>query len=210
MRPKVIGRTCSTLAFAAIGALGCRPSILLADDPTVLVVFDSRTGNTERLARAVAEGVSHVEGVRGILRRRDEASDEEIRSSSGILLGSPVHWGSLSAETKAFLERVGDVLVRAKELGPESHEARERVRSAGAFVTGGSPSSGKELARLAILAAFLNMRFVVVGGEDGEGFGTLGAQATTGPSDPGVSEEELAEARRCGERFARVTLALVR
>lgn len=200
--------TFSFIVVALVRAEGLHPSIAVADDrPTVLVVFDSRTGNTERLARAVADGVSKVDGARAVLRRWDEALDEEFLSASGILLGSPVHWGSLSAETKAFLERVGDVLVRAKELGPDS---REKRRSAGAFVTGGSPSSGKELARLTILAAFLNMRFVVVGGEEGDGFGTLGAQATTGASDPGVSESELAEARRFGERFARVTLALVR
>jgi NAD(P)H dehydrogenase (quinone) len=208
MRGKTAVWTCWIAVVAGIGAAGFHPSIAsAADPPTVLVVFDSRTGNTERVASAVAEGVSKVDGVRSVLRRREDALDEEIRSASGILLGSPVHWASLSAESKAFLERVGDVLVRAKELGPGS---TERVRSGGAFVTGGSPSSGKELARLAILAAFLNMKFVVVGGEEGDGFGTLGAQATTGASDPGVSEAELAEARRFGERFARITLALVR
>jgi NAD(P)H dehydrogenase (quinone) len=195
-------------AVSLAGAWSASVSAAAAEEPpTILVVFDSRTGNTEHLARTVAEGVAKVDGVRAILKRRDEVLDEEIHSASGILLGSPVHWGSLSAESKAFLERIGEVLVRAKEIGPQS---KERARSAGAFVTGGSPSSGKELARLTILTAFLNMRFIVVGGEDEEGFGTLGAQATTGASDPGVSEAELAEARRFGERFARVTLALVR
>lgn len=188
------------LALAAV-AVSAEPLV-------VLVVFDSRTGNTEHLAQAVAEGVSKVEGVRTVLRRRDQVSDDEIRSASGILLGTPVHWGSLSAESKSFLERVGNVLLGAKEVGPESKQTLA-TRTAGAFVTGGSPSSGKELARLTILAAFLNLGFVVVGGEDAEGFGTLGAQATTGPSDPGLSEGELVEARRFGERFARVTVQLV-
>ncbi len=171
------------------------------------MVFDSRTGHTEKLARAVAEGIADVEGVVAVVRRRDEVEDEEILSSSGILVGSPVYWGNLSAESKSFLERVGQVLVEAKELGPGS---TPRIRSAGAFVTGGAVSSGKELARLSILAAFLNMRFVVVGGEEADGFGTLGAQATTAGSDPGVGEAEIEEARRFGRRFASMTLALVR
>jgi len=183
------------------------PSLVWGDETSVLVVFDSRTGHTETLARAVAEGVASVEGVRAVLRRRDEVKDEEILSSSGILLGSPVHWGTLSAESKSFLDRVGQVLVEAKELGPAS---TPKTRSAGAFVTGGAISSGKELARLSILAAFLNMRFVVVGGEEADGFGNLGAQATTAGSDPGVSEAELDESRRFGKRFASMTLALVR
>jgi NAD(P)H dehydrogenase (quinone) len=177
-----------------------------SDEPSILVIFDSRTGHTEKLAQAVAEGVNQVEGAVAVLRRREEVQDEEILSSSGILLGSPVHWASLSAESKGFLERVGQVLVGAKELGPESSP---RARTAGAFVTGGAVSSGKELARLSILAAFLNMRFVVIGGEEADGFGTLGAQATTAGSDPGLSEAELDEARRFGKRFASMTLALV-
>jgi NAD(P)H dehydrogenase (quinone) len=182
-------------------------ALALADPPSVLVVFDSRTGHTERMARAVAEGVAQVEGVQAIVRGREDVRDDEILSASGIVLGSPVHWASLSPESKSFLERVGKVLAEAKELGPGS---TPRTRAAGAFVTGGAVSSGKELARLAILAAFLNMRFVVVGGEEADGFGTLGAQATTGETDPGLSEAELEEARRFGKRFASMTLALVR
>jgi NAD(P)H dehydrogenase (quinone) len=178
-----------------------------AEDRSILVVFDSRTGHTEGLARAVAEGVARVEGAAAVLRRREEVADEDILAASGILLGSPVHWASLSAESKSFLERVGQVLVEAKELGQGS---TPRMRAAGAFVTGGAVSSGKELARIAILAAFLNMRFVVVGGEEADGFGTLGPQATTAGGDPGLSEAELEEARRFGKRFADVTLALVR
>ena len=191
------------LAFAAASA----PLPARSDEPAILVVYDSRTGHTEKLARAIAEGVDQVEGAIAVLRRREEVEDDEILSSSGILLGSPVHWASLSAESKVFLERVGKVLVEAKELGPGT---TPRTRAAGAFVTGGAVSSGKELARLSILAAFLNMRFVVIGGEEADGFGTLGAQATTAGSDPGLSEAELEEARRFGKRFASMTLALVR
>ena len=191
----------------ALALAAASPPPTPSDEPSILVVFDSRTGHTEKLARAVAEGVDQVEGAVAVLRRGEEVEDEEILSSSGILLGSPVHWASLSAESKAFVERVGQVLVEAKELGPES---TPRTRAAGAFVTGGAISSGKELARLSILAAFLNMRFVVIGGEEADGFGTLGAQATTAGSDPGLSESELEEARRFGKRFASMTLALVR
>jgi NAD(P)H dehydrogenase (quinone) len=192
------------LAFSLLGASA---SLAGGDELSVLVVFDSRTGHTETLARAVAEGVGSVQGVVALVRRQNEVKDDEILSSSGILLGSPVHWGSLSAESKSFLERVGQALMDAKELGPGSSP---KTRTAGAFVTGGAVSSGKELARLSILAAFLNMRFVAVGGEEADGFGTLGAQATTAGSDPGVSEAELEEARRFGKRFASMTLALVR
>ncbi len=58
---------------------------------------------------------------------------------------------------------------------------------------------------VAILAAFLNMRFIVIGGVDGTGHGTLGAQATFPSGKKAPSPQELEEARLSGQRFARVT-----
>ena len=69
---------------------------------------------------------------------------------------------------------------------------------------------GKDVARLSILSAFLTMRFSVIGGVDAAGFGTLGPEATTGETDPGIGEKEGEEAWRFGERFARFTRQLRR
>ena len=167
-----------------------------AEATRVLVAYYSDTGHTESMAKAVAEGVSSVTGVEAVLRHVTDVREQEILEADGILVGTPVHWGSLNARVKDFLDQVGRVL---------DEDVHGEGRTGGAFCTGGSVSSGKELARLAILAAFLNLRFVAVGGLAGDGFGNLGAQATTGPEDPGVSLDELDEARRSGERFARIT-----
>jgi NAD(P)H dehydrogenase (quinone) len=177
-----------------------------ASSARVLIVFDTRTGNTERFAGAVAEGARRVEGVDVILKKTSDVLDEELAGADGILIGSPVHWGNLSSATKAFLDRLGGVLRSKEELGPGS---RSRIRAGGAFVTGGSISSGKDLARLGVIASLLDMRFVIVGGEDEEGFGTLGAQATTGGAPPPLDEGELDDGRRFGERFSTITLRLV-
>jgi len=40
--------------------------------PKVLVLFDSRTGNTEAMANLVAEGVKEIEGVDVVVKRVDE------------------------------------------------------------------------------------------------------------------------------------------
>jgi len=69
-------------------------------------------------------------------------------------------------------------------------------------------ASGKEMARLSLIAAMLALRFVVIGGADEEGYGTMGPQATTATGDPGISNKELEEGRRFGERFARLTRQL--
>ena len=190
----------------SVSTVGLVP-VATGETASVLVVYVSRTGHTEELARAVFDGLTAVEGVEGKLRDVNDVTDDELIESSGLLLGTPVHYGSASREAHGFLERVGGVLVGAEELGPGS---TPKPRVGGAFVTGGSLASGKELARLDIVVALLNMRFVIVGGEEPDGFGTLGPQATTGERDPGLSASELAEARAFGRRFGAITLALVR
>jgi hypothetical protein len=64
------------------------------------------------------------------------------------------------------------------------------------------------MARMSAIAAFLAMRFVIVGGVNEEGFGTLGPQAATAGKPPGVNDRDRADARRFGERFARLTRQL--
>ena len=192
------------LAFFLLSSAVARasePAGQLAEAP-ILVVYESRSGHTKRFAEAVVEGIVSVEGTRVLARSVDEVEDTQILDAAGIVLGCPVHWGGASAGSKLFAERLGALLLREKQLG---EGATAPLRTAGAFVTGGAESSGKELARLDILASFLNLKFVVVGGEAADGFGTLGAQATTGPGDPGLSAEELDRARIFGRRFARVT-----
>jgi NAD(P)H dehydrogenase (quinone) len=147
------------------------------------------------------EGAARVEGVEVMLRATKDVSAEEILAADGLLVGTPVQWAGPAAEAKRFVDRVAEVLREAKGLEREG-------RTAGVFVTGGAPAAGKDLARLSLLAALLHMRFAAVGGIDAEGFGTLGAQATTGLLDPGLSPEELGEARATGERFARWTRAV--
>jgi len=181
-----------------------------ASPVTILIAYDSRTGNTETFARAVLEGVATVEGAIGVLRKQSDVEQADIADADGILVGSPVHWGNLSAETKGFIDQIGGVLASGGELGTDSTPANRTIRTGGAFVTGGSVASGKELARIGILTSLLAFKFVLIGGEDAAGFGTLGAQATTGPSDPGLSEAELAEARRFGARFTTLTKKLTR
>ncbi len=189
-----------TIVWTALTAL----TPIWAEEKTqavILVAYYSETGHTEALSRALVEGIESVEGVEAVLRTVSKASDEDIRRADGILVGTPVYWASLHARVKDFVDRVGQVL---------DEDTHGEGRTAGAFCTAGAIASGKELARLSILAAFLNMRFVAVGGLELDGFGNLGAEATTGPADPGLSEVELEAARRSGARFARITAQMRR
>jgi NAD(P)H dehydrogenase (quinone) len=167
----------------------------------ILIAYHSRTGNTEKMAAAVREGAAAVAGTEIVLRKVADVTADDIVKADGIVLGTPVEWGNLSAEAKRFIDRVGEALGKAGATYGEG-------RTAAVFCTAGSPSNGQEMARMGAIAAFLAMRFVIVGGVNEEGFGSLGPQAVTGGKPPGVNDRERAEARRFGERFARLTRQL--
>ena len=182
-------------------AVLCSAGSFAAPPVRILIAYHSETGNTEKMAASVREGAASVEGAAVTLRRVADVTDDDIRAADGIVLGTPVQWGNFSASAKRFLDRVAEVLGKAGKTYGEG-------RTAGVFCTAGSPSNGQEMARLGAIAAFLAMRFVIVGGVNVEEFGTLGPQAVTGGSPPGVAARDRADARRFGERFTRITLRL--
>jgi len=170
---------------------------LWAQPVKILVAYHSDTGNTAKLAEAVRKGAAEVSGVTVTLKKDADVTDAEIASYDGIAFGAAVQWQSVAADGKRFLDRVAAAIAKLPQRGDG--------RTAGVFCTAGAVASGKDLARVAMIAEFLAMRFTVVGGVDAEGFGTLGPQATTGPGSKGVDAVAVEEGRAFGERLARLT-----
>lgn len=73
----------------------------------LLVVWHSKTGNTERLKDAVLEGARHPEitGVRIRCLHTSEAGPDDLRWADGLLLGTPENFGYMSGQLKDFLDR---------------------------------------------------------------------------------------------------------
>ena len=172
-----------------------------ADTPAitqVLVAFHSLSGNTERMAEAVAEGVRMVPHTKVVVRRVGSVTAEELFAADAIVLGSPVYWSNMAGEVKAFIDdwqfRFG--------VFPE-FKLKNKVGAA--FATGGQISSGKELTMLSILAAMLGNYMITVSGG-----GAFGASATTEGHSPGIDEQELSTARELGRRVADVAGAVKR
>ena len=179
--------------FLAVSSAGA------AEPVRILIAYHSETGNTEQLALAVKEGVASVKGAEPVFRKAAAITDDDIVMASGILIGTPVHWHNLSTETKRLIDRIGEALGKAgKEWG--------EGRTAGAFTTVGGGSGGQETARTSVISAMLSMRFVIIGGVTDDGFGSLGPYAVTGGKPGGITARDRTEAKRFGERFARLTL----
>ena len=182
------------LSAAVILALYGSPSGAADPQPvTVLVTYHSVSGNTEKMAQAVAEGAKAVSGTSVVLKRVGEVIGEDLSSSDAVIVGSPVYVGNMSGQVKTFFDNWGQKF----GLGTATGKMRNKVGAA--FVTGGSISSGKEITMLTILVSMLSHQMIVI----------RGASATTGPDSQGIDAKEIAEARDLGKRVAEVA-ALVK
>jgi NAD(P)H dehydrogenase (quinone) len=165
----------------------------------ILIVYHSRGGHTADMAKAVAEGAKKTPQAEIIVKTVGEVKCAELLATDALIVGSPVYWSNMAGEVKSFFDRWSTDC----QILPPAFPMRDKV--GGAFVTGGETSSGKEIALMTIVAAMLGNRMIVV--SEGQ---ALGATATTGEGKSPVTEKELNEARRLGERVAQVATRLKR
>ncbi len=159
----------------------------------VLVAYHSLSGNTEVMARSVAEGARAVLGTHVLLHRVEDITEDVLFGSDALVVGSPVYWSNMAGEVKTFFDRW------QFEFGVFP-EFKMRNKVGAAFATGGQVSSGKEVTMLTILAAMLGNQMIIV--SDG---GAFGASATTEGESPGIDETEKVGAMALGRRVAEVT-----
>ncbi|NOY45978.1 MAG: flavodoxin family protein [Deltaproteobacteria bacterium] len=145
----------------------------------ILVSYSSRSGNTEKLARAVARGAEQA-GAQVVCKRASDTTKEDL--PDGIILGSPVYFGTVTAEMKDLIDR--------------SVGARRKLRNkvGAAFTTGGHHTGGKETTLLSMLMAFLIHEMVVVGDPIETG-GHYGVACLGAPSADDERAGELLGAR---------------
>jgi flavodoxin len=105
-------------------------------DVTVLVVYHSSTGNTEKMAQGVAEGAKAVSGTSVVLKRVGEVIRDDLLSTDAVIVGSPVYAGSISGQVKTFFDNWGP------KFGLEAASRNMRNKVGAAFATGGSVSNG--------------------------------------------------------------------
>ena len=158
----------------------------------VLVTYHSISGNTEKMAEAVAAGARTVSGAHVVIKRVEQVVAEDLFGSDAIVVGSPVYWSNMAGEVKMFFDNW-----QFKFGVFPDFKMKNKVGAA--FATGGQVSGGKEVTMLSILAAMLGNYMIVVSGG-----GAFGASATTEGDSPGIDDQELANARALGTRVAEI------
>ena len=71
----------------------------------ILIVYHSQTGNTKKMADAVAEGAESIEGVDVVLKKAADAVLEDLLSADGLAIGTPENFGYMSGMVKDFFDR---------------------------------------------------------------------------------------------------------
>lgn len=166
--------------------------------PTVLVTYHSRTGNTQLMAQAVADGARESGLVEVVLKPIAETTTYDLLAADAIILGSPVHNANVSPEVQAFI------------ASWPFDGAPLRNKIGAAFVTAGGLSAGEELVKVNILQSMLIFGMIVVGGEDWTA--PFGASAITNEApftaQLGVQPQFINKGKGLGRRVAQLAVRM--
>lgn len=156
----------------------------------ILVIYSSRSGNTQKLAEAIALGVKAVSEVECEIKSVSEVSNKDLIEADGIIVGSPVYFGTMSAEIKEMFDK--SVAVRRNLEG----------KIGAAFTTSGHHTGGKETTIFSILQAMLIHGMIIVGDPISVG-GHYGVASVGSPDTEGINS-----GKALGRRVAEITKKL--
>ncbi len=145
----------------------------------VLIVYYSRTGNTESMAKAIAKALAE-ENLDVVCKKVEDVGSDELLEVDGLIIGSPTYYGTMAAEIKKFLD------------DSVKHHGKLDGKVGAAFAS--AASTGQETTIFSILEALLIHGMIVQGDPKGHHYGV------TSTGKP--SEQVLERCRRFGQRFA--------
>jgi NAD(P)H dehydrogenase (quinone) len=147
--------------------------------PKVLVIYYSRSGHTESLAKAIAQAIVK-EGIDVDCKNVEDANPDELLDTDGVVLGSPTYYGTMAAEMKKFID------------DSVKHHGKLDGKIGAAFATAGA--MGQETTVLSLLEALLIHGMIVQGDFRGSHYGI------TSLGKPG--KQDIQRCQRFGQRFA--------
>jgi NAD(P)H dehydrogenase (quinone) len=195
----------------------------------ILVVFYSRDGSVEALAKAVSEGAREA-GAEVRLRRVPDLVSPDVMAkvpgweerskkmlaeygtpthadvewADGIIFGTPTRFGNTTAELKAFIDGLGSLWFQGKLNG----------KAAGAFTSSAGPHGGNETTVVTLYIPMAHLGFIIVPvgythEKVGQGHGTpYGSSSTSGQNSAKPTTDELVVAKHQGARVTQVAAAL--
>lgn len=138
----------------------------------VLVLYYSQSGSTAEMARTIARGIEEVEGIQARLRTVPAVSTvceasaplvpesgapyaelQDLQECSGLILGSPTHFGNMAASLKHFIDGTGSLWMSGAMID----------KPAAVFTSTASMHGGQESTLLSMLLPLMHHGMVLMG-----------------------------------------------
>jgi len=138
----------------------------------ILILYHSTSGHTEKMAHCIARGVESIENAQAILRTvpnvsaNTEISEDSIPTEGapyaslddlahcdGLALGSPAHFGNMSAPMKHFWDGTSPLWLTRSLIN----------KIAGAFTTAGTMHGGQETTLTSMMTPLLHHGMLIMG-----------------------------------------------
>ncbi|TDR19610.1 NAD(P)H:quinone oxidoreductase [Marinicella litoralis] len=131
----------------------------------VLVLYFSKRGNTQKMARLMARGVESIDGCEAMLRTVESdlpdaekpndvvVCEQDMIDCDAILLGSPSYFGNMASPLKRFIDSTGNLWFSGAMEG----------KPAGVFATASSLHGGQETTLINMMIPLLHFGMVIVG-----------------------------------------------
>jgi len=194
--------------------------------PDILVLYYSRHGAIESMAKQVARGVESVPGMTARLRTvppvapthdpsmrgvpnqgAPYATHDDLRECAGLALGSPAYFGNMAASLKHFLDTTSTLWLSGTLAG----------KPAAVFTSSSSQHGGQESALLSMMLPLLHHGMLIVGlpytehelNRTTSGGTPYGASHVAGEkSDQPLTADEKTLCQALGKRLASTTQRL--
>ncbi len=192
----------------------------------VLVLYYSRLGSTQDMAKYIARGIEYIDGAEALLRTVPEVSEtseatdpkvpdsgspyvtlDELKSCDALAMGSPGRFGNMAAPLKFFLEKTSSQWLSGSLVG----------KPAGVFTSTSSLHGGQESTLLSMMLPLLHHGMLITGVPytESELLTTTTGGTPYGPthvsgdkSDIPLSNDEKALCLALGKRLASLSLTL--
>lgn len=131
----------------------------------VLVLYYSKRGNTQKMARLMARGIETVDGCEAMLRTVESdlpdaekpsdmvITEQDMIDCDALIIGSPSYFGNMASPLKKFIDSTGNLWFSGQMEG----------KPAGVFATASSLHGGQETTLINMMIPLLHFGMYIVG-----------------------------------------------
>ena len=129
----------------------------------ILIIYYSQNGSTKKMARLIARGAEMIEEISSVIRtvpsdNEDDSGDalvekSDLDSCSGLIIGSPTHFGNMAAPMKTFIDSTTSEWFNGTLTG----------KPAGVFTSTSSLHGGQETTLLSMMLPLIHHGMIITG-----------------------------------------------